>query len=138
MKKYLLPITLGFAGMLVAHVIILLGFGLGIQIPLYFLAYPVVYAALAFLLTKSNPAWWLSNVICILVIPFLYWYWLLWDIDKFGVKEAVSFQDAGGMLVILPVTFVIALMISRAVGRTKPPKNFHYDTKVQFQDKVQP
>src|SRR5687768_7313784 len=108
MKKYLLPVSLGFAGMFVAHIIILLGFGLGITVPLYFIAYPAVYALLAFLLTKRNPTWWLSNVICILLIPFIYWYLLLWDISKQHWTNAITFTDAGGMLLILPFTFMAA------------------------------
>jgi len=61
MKKYLLPITLGFAGMFIAHIIILLGFGSGIRFPLYFLAYPIVYSLIVFLLTRRNPKWWFSK-----------------------------------------------------------------------------
>lgn len=118
MKKYLLPILLGFAGMFAAHIIILLGFGLGITRPLYFIAYPAVYGLLSFLLTKSHPGLWLFNVIGILLIPCLYWYLLLWDIDKLH-WDAITFADAGGMLLILPLTFLMATFISLYVSKRK-------------------
>jgi hypothetical protein len=112
MRKYLLPIFLGFVGMVVAHTIILVGFGLGIKYPLYFIAYPIVYALIAFLLTRRSPDWWLSNVICICLIPFIYWYLLLWNDGKFHFANAIAFRDSSGMLLILPFTLIVAVFIS--------------------------
>jgi hypothetical protein len=124
LKKYILPIALGFVGMLVAHLIILLGFGAGLKIPIYFIAYPVVYTLLSFLLTKNNSAWWLSNVICLLLLPFIYWYWLLWDIGKLNLKSTFVFTDAGGMLVIVPITFLLAAVIANVLHKFS--KDNHY------------
>ncbi|MBA2760674.1 MAG: hypothetical protein H0U39_01695 [Segetibacter sp.] len=70
MKRYLLPLVLGFAGMFAAHMLLfLLSVGLRLNFMPYILAYLIVYSVLAFLLTRNNPEWWLSNVICILLIP---------------------------------------------------------------------
>lgn len=112
MKKYLLPILLGFVGMFMAHIIILMGFGFGIKFLLYVVAYPVVYTLLAFLLTRSNPQWWLSNSICILLIPLLYWYLLLLNSGKHPLTVDIIFTDSSGMLLILPLTFALAVFIS--------------------------
>jgi len=112
MKKYLLPISLGFAGMFMAHIIILLGFAFGIKFLLYVVAYPVVYTLLALLLTRSNPQWWLSNSICVLLIPSLYWYILLWNSEKPPFTVKIIFTDSSGMFLILPLTFVLAVFIS--------------------------
>jgi hypothetical protein len=112
MRKYLLPISLGFVGMVVAHIIILLGFGLGIKSPLYFIAYPIVYALIALLLTRRSPDWWLSNVICICLIPFIYWYPLLWIDGKFHSANAMDFRDSSGILLILPFTLIASAFIS--------------------------
>ena len=112
MKKYLLPISLGFAGMFMAHIIILMGFAFGIKFLLYVVAYPVVYTLLALLLTKSNPQWWLSNSICVLLIPSLYWYILLLNSEKPPFTVKIIFTDSSGMFLILPLTFVLAVFIS--------------------------
>ena len=112
MKKYLLPISLGFAGMFMSHIIILMGFAFGIKFLLYVVAYPVVYTLLALLLTKSNPQWWLSNSICVLLIPSLYWYILLLNSEKPPFTVKIIFTDSSGMFLILPLTFVLAVFIS--------------------------
>ena len=119
MKKYLLPISLGFAGMFLAHFIILLGFGFGIKFLLYVVAYPVVYTLLAFLLTRSNPQWWLSNSICILLIPSIYWYLLLWNSERPSLTIDTTFTDSAGMLLILPFTFLLVLFVSFSVYKRK-------------------
>ena len=112
MKKFLLPILLGFGGMFIAHFIILLGFAFGIKFLLYVVAYPVVYTLLAILLTKNHPQWWLSNSICVLLIPFIYWYLLLWNSERPALTVHTFFSDSSGMFLILPLTFVLAAFIS--------------------------
>ena len=112
MKKYLLPISLGFAGMFMSHIIILMGFAFGIKFLLYVVAYPVVYTLLALLLTRSNPQWWFSNSICVLLIPSLYWYILLLNSEKPPFTVKIIFTDSSGMFLILPLTFVLAVFIS--------------------------
>ena len=118
MKKFLLPISLGFAGMFMAHFIILLGFAFGIKFLLYVVAYPVVYTLLAFLLTRSNPQWWLSNSICVLLIPFIYWYLLLLNSGTLLTVDII-FTDSRGMLLILPLTFVFAVFISFSIFKRR-------------------
>ena len=119
MKRFLLPISLGFAGMFMAHIIILLGLGLGIKFLLYAVAYPVVYTLLAFLLTRDSPQWWLSNSICILLIPSIYWYLLLWNSEKPPLAMDTFFTNSSGMFLILPLTFVLAVFISFSVFKRK-------------------
>ena len=119
MKRFLLPISLGFAGMFMAHIIILLGLGLGIKFLLYAVAYPVVYTLLAFLLTRDSPQWWLSNSICILLIPSIYWYLLLWNSEKPPLAIDTFFTNSSGMFLILPLTFVLAVFISFSVFKRK-------------------
>ena len=119
MKRFLLPISLGFAGMFIAHFIILLGFAFGIKFLLYVVAYPIVYTLLAFLLTRSNPQWWLSNSICVLLIPFFYWYLLLWNSERPALTVDTFFSDSLGMFLILPLTFALAVFISFSVFKRK-------------------
>lgn len=119
MKRFLLPISLGFAGMFMAHFIILLGFAFGIKFLLYAVAYPVVYTFLAFLLTRSNPQWWLSNSICILLIPSTYWYLLLWNSERPPLTTDTILTDSSGMFLILPFTFLLALFVSFSVSKRK-------------------
>jgi hypothetical protein len=121
MRKYLLPITLGFAGMLISHVLILLGFASGISFPLYFFAYPIVYSIIVFLLTRRNPEWWFSNVIGICLIPFLYWFILLSTEGKLHWTDAINITDSSGMLLILPVTFLISAFVSLSQSGFKKP-----------------
>ena len=126
MKRYVIPISLGFVGMLIAHIIILVGFGSGIKFPLYFLAYPLVYFLIAFFLTKKNSNWWLSNSICICLIPFIYWYLLLRSDGKIHWKDAQNFKDSSSMLLILPFTFLIATFVSLGILKYKKlPTNYH-------------
>ena len=115
MKKYLLPISLGFGGMFMAHIIILLGFAFSIKILLYVVAYPAVYTFLIFILTRSNPQWWLSNSICILLIPSTYWYLLLWNSKRPPLSVDIIFTDSSGMFLILPLTFILTAFISFSV-----------------------
>lgn len=121
MKKYLLPVALGFAGMFIAHIIILLGFVFGIRVLLYFLAYPIVYSLIGFLLTLKNHNWWFSNVACICFIPFIYWYLLLWSDGKMHLTNAVNFSDSSAMLLILPFTFMISTLVSLLAAKFKKP-----------------
>jgi len=60
-KKFLLPLGLGFVGMFIAHIVIVVGFGVGIRFPIYFVAYPVVYVFIAMILTWGNSKLWLSH-----------------------------------------------------------------------------
>ncbi len=113
MKKYLLPITLGFAGMLVAHFLLfLLSIGFRLNYMPYIVTYPIVYIMLALILARNYPNWWLSNVLFILLIPFVYWYILLWSDGKFHWEDAIKVTESSGMLLILPFTFVVAMFIS--------------------------
>ena len=120
MKKILLPMGLGFLGMFIAHLLLLLLFiGLRLNYMPYIIAYPIVYVSLAFLLTRNNPNRWLSNAICILLIPFIYWYLLLWSDDKFRLAHAMKVLESSGMLIILPFTFIIVLLVSLYIFKGK-------------------
>jgi hypothetical protein len=109
MKKYLFRIGLGFMGMFIAHIFILIGFATGIKFPIYLLIYPIVYSLITLILTQRNPEFWLSNCILIFIIPFVYWYTLLWSDRKIYWTAAIDFKESSGMLLILPFTFLIAL-----------------------------
>jgi hypothetical protein len=113
MKKYLLPITLGFVAMFVAHILLfILSIGFRLNYMPYMIAYPIVYNLLAYILARNNPKWWFSNVLFILLIPFVYWYILFWSDGKFHWGDAINVTDRSGMLLILPFTFVLATFVS--------------------------
>ena len=76
-RKYVLPIALGFLGMVLCHVLILVGFMNGASYPKYFPAYPVVFGIMVAILSLTNPSLWLSDALLIGALPSLYWYFLL-------------------------------------------------------------
>jgi hypothetical protein len=120
MKKYLLPTAFGFVGMLIAHFLLfLLSVALRLPFMPYIIAYPIVYSLLALLVTRNNPDWWLSNAICILLIPFIYWYWLLWSAGEFDFAHARRVGESSGMLLILPFTFLLVMLVSLYIYRRK-------------------
>jgi hypothetical protein len=120
MKKYFLPICLGIAGMLVAHFLLfLLGKIMKLNFMPYVITYPVTYIFLAFILTKNYPDWWLLNVICILIIPFIYWYLLLWSDGELHWINAVRIGQSSGMILILPFTFLLAMLVSLSLFKRK-------------------
>lgn len=56
MKKYLLTIAWGFAGMFLAHILLfIMSIGFRLNYMPYLIAYPIVYILLAFILTRNNP-----------------------------------------------------------------------------------
>ena len=120
MKRYLLTTALGFIGMFTAHFFLfILSVGLRLNFMPYILAYPLVYLPLVFFLTKKNPRWWFSNALCTLLIPFIYWYWLLWSDRKLHFNEALKLGDSSGMLLVLPLTFVLAISIALFVFKRR-------------------
>jgi hypothetical protein len=121
MKKYVLPVLCGFAGMFVAHFIILSGFGIGIKVPLYFIAYPLVFPLISYLLTLRNPNWWLTNTVGVHLFPFAYWISLLYYDGDLDLGKALKFNDSSCLLVVLPVSFLIAVLfyLSLSVSQTK-------------------
>ena len=123
MTKYLLPLTLGFAGMLISHVIVLLGFASGMRFPLYFFAYPIVYSVMAYLLTRRNPEWWFSNAVSICLIPFIYWFVLLGTEGKISWSDAINVTDSSGTLLILPITLIISTFVSYTQSKFKKSKH---------------
>lgn len=118
MKRILLITALGFIGMFVAHFLLfILSLGLRLNFMPYLIAYPLVYITLIFFLTKKWPAWWLSNTIFVLLIPFIYWYVLLWSDQKFSFDNAIRVKESSGMLLILPLTFALAITTSLFIFR---------------------
>lgn len=120
MKRYLITTAFGFIGMFVAHFLLfLLSAGLRLDYMPYIIAYPVVYITLVFFLTRNHPAWWLTNAICILIIPFIYWYFLLWTDGKLHFAEAVKLGESSGMLLILPLTFLLVMFVSLIIFKRR-------------------
>ena len=103
-RKYILPVGLGFLGMFICHIIILSGFGAGIQYPIYVFAYPIVHPLIAATLTWNSAKLWVSNAIAVCVLPFLYWYLLLWSDGKISLEDTVNWRASSGMLLIMPLT----------------------------------
>lgn len=120
MKRYLITIALGLIGMFIAHFLLfLLSASLRLNFMPYVIAYPVVYISIVLLLTSNNPAWWLSNTICILLIPFIYWYSLLWAGGKLRFADAMKLGESSGMLLILPLTFLLVMFVSLIIFKRR-------------------
>jgi hypothetical protein len=126
-RKYALPIVLGFVGMIVSHIIVLLGFGAGAHFPIYLVAYPIVCSVTALILSQSNPRRWLSNAALVCAIPFLYWYVLLWSDGKMHVEAALNIRESSGMLLIMPLSFgracFAAFIVSTYKMQSSPESN---------------
>jgi 4-amino-4-deoxy-L-arabinose transferase-like glycosyltransferase len=117
-RKFVLPLFSGFLGMFVCHFLILLAFGSGVRFPIYLFTYPIVYPIIAILLTITKRELWLSNGLLICILPFLYWYLLLWSDGKINLKS-FSFLKDTGMLAIMPVTALLSCFMSYFVGKRK-------------------
>ncbi len=118
-QKYILPLSLGFVGMFVCHVFILIAFGSGTRFPIYIFAYPVVYPLIAAILTFINSKLWLSNAMLVNSLPFVYWYLLLWSDGKMNMPAALNLQESSGMLLIMPFTIALACVVTYIVSRIK-------------------
>ena len=126
MKRYLLPTAFGFVGMFAAHFLLLLMLvGFKLNFMPYVIVYPVVYIILAFLLTRKNPDRWLLNGVCILLIPFIYWYLILYSDGKFDLADAMKVGESSGMLLVLPFTFLLVMMVSLYIHKRKQFGNGH-------------
>jgi hypothetical protein len=110
-RKYVLPVCLGLLGMFTCHIFILFGFGLGIQHPIYWATYPIIYPMLVVLLLRKNPQMWLTDAIFLNAFPLLYWYILLWSDGKFTLEAALEWKSSSGMLVIMIVTIGLTVAV---------------------------
>ena len=117
-RKFVFPLLLGFMGMFVCHIIILIAFGSGFKFPIYIFAYPIVYPTLAILLTINKRELWFSDGLLICMIPFLYWYLLLWSDNKINFESFDLFEDSG-LLIILPFTAILSFLMSYYFGKRK-------------------
>jgi hypothetical protein len=105
--------------MFICHIFILLGFGSGVQFPIYIFTYPVVYPLIAIILTRLNPRLWLTNAILANALPFIYWYLLLWSDGKMNIQGALNLRESSGMLLIMPVTLGLACITAFAASRLR-------------------
>ena len=115
-RKFVFPLLLGFMGMFVCHIFILIAFGIGVRFPIYVFAYPIVYSALATLLTITKRELWFSDGLLICIIPFLYWYLLLWSDNKINYESFNLLKDTG-LLLIMPFTAILSFLVSYNFGK---------------------
>jgi hypothetical protein len=117
-QKYALPLVLGLVGMFICHFGLFLCQQAGIEFVAYVIVYPMVYAGLAIVLTLLGPHLWLSNVLFLCVIPFLYWYLLLASDDKLNLRS-FSFFESSGMSVIILLTAGVSALCALAVSKVR-------------------
>jgi hypothetical protein len=118
-RTYLLPLGLGFIGMFICHIFILVGFGCGIQYPIYIVTYPIIYPLLAAILVWGNPKPWATDAVLVLVLPFVYWYLLLWSDGKFNLEAALKWRESSGMLLIMLATIAVTIALSFVISRRR-------------------
>jgi len=102
--------------MFVCHIFILIAFGVGVRFPIYVVAYPIVYPALAMLLTNTKREFWFSDGLLICIIPFLYWYLLLWSDNKINYESFKLLEDTG-LLLIMPLTAIFSFLMTYYNGK---------------------
>jgi len=110
-RKYVIPLSLGFAGMLLCHFGLFLFYQVGIKFVAYILVYPIVYPLLTATLTFAESRLWLTNALFVCTIPFLYWYALLWGDGKLDPNSFSLFESSG-----MPAIILLALGLSLLVG----------------------
>jgi len=127
-RKYVLPLGLGFAGMLICYIFILIAFGSGVEYPIYMFTYPIVYPVIAIILTLRNSKAWLSSSLLLSALPFLYWFSLLWSEGKMNIQSALKLNQSSGMILIMPITLGIACLASFATSKIKKPTSQNANT----------
>ncbi len=116
--KYILPFILGFIGMIICHVGLFLCWQAGIKFMVYIIVYPVVYSIMTIILTIRNYKLWFTNALYICLIPFLYWYYLLFTEDKLNVYSA-NIYNYSEMSIIILFTFGLSVLVSFIAKKTK-------------------
>lgn len=124
-RRYVLPVGLGLLGMFTCHIFVLVGFGLGIGYPVYWLTYPIIYPLLEASLLRKNSRLWLTDAISLNAFPLLYWYILLWNDGKFSLEGALAWKSSSGMLLIMIVTIGLTVAVGfilsqREKGNKRP------------------
>lgn len=127
-RKYIVPLGLGFAGMFICHIFILIGFGAGISYPIYVFTFPIVYLLIGIILAMRKPELWLSDAIFINILPLVYWYALLWSDGKMNVQAALSLRESSGMLLIMPFTLALTCAVSFTTSKIKKSIALHTGT----------
>ena len=118
-RKVLLPVGLGFVGMFIAHILILLGFAVGIRFPIYIIAYPAVYTLMAVVLGLGNSTLWISDSVLVYAPPSLYWYLLLWSDGRLDLQAALTLERSSQMILVLPVSLGLSCLSTFLLSRLR-------------------
>lgn len=118
LSNYVLPISLGFFGMFIVLFPMFFGFRMQSSIPVYVLAYPVVFMLIAALLSYNREQW-LQDGLLICLIPVLYWMVLLpfkgnldWSSFDYSNQSTVMF-------VLMPIVILLVLVTGFLVRRNR-------------------
>lgn len=109
-SKFGTPLAAGLVGILICHFLILVGFVSGLRYPIYVFSYPIVYPALAALITHRSPGSWVSTSLLVNAVPLLYWYLLLWSDGKFLLRSALDWESSSVLFIIVPVNVALSLL----------------------------
>jgi hypothetical protein len=120
-REYVLPIVLGFVGMFACHVGLFLCYLAGIKFMAYLIVYPIVYPALTVVLTIVESRLWLTNAIFSCIIPFLYWYTLLWTDGRLNLHD-LSLFESSGMSVIILLALGLSIVLGFVVSKLRRSK----------------
>lgn len=105
--RYVTLFLLGFAGMIVCHVMILTIIGLGesvkLKVPFYPIAYLTVFPALVWFWSRRYPEDRIAAPLLILFMPFAYWFGLLWGHVRVDFTN-ISVYSSTVMILVLPAT----------------------------------
>ena len=116
MNRYFQLVLLGIGGMFFAHLIVLMGYGIGLEYPIYLAAYPLVYSIIIFIVNYKHREKWFMNICLVFIMPVIYWYSLLAYDNKLNWNDAINYKDSSGMLLILPFSILIVLFVSMATA----------------------
>jgi hypothetical protein len=119
--KYVLPMLLGFAGMLACHIGLFICYEAGIKFMAYLIVYPIVYPGLTIVLTIAKPRLWLTNAILLCSIPILYWYILLWTDGRLNLHD-FSLLESSGMSVIILLALGLSIVLGYFVSKLRRPE----------------
>ncbi len=118
--RFVTLFLLGFGGMVVSHVVILLIISLSeqvkLKVPFYPLAYFTVFPGLTWMWCRRHPDDRIAAPLLMMLMPFGYWFGLLWshvrvDFSQFTIYSSMI------MIFVMPATAVLSVFTGIRVSR---------------------
>ena len=118
--RYVTLFLLGFGGMVVCHVLILLIISLSeqvqLKIPFYPIAYFTVFPGLTWMWCRRHPEDRLAAPLLMMLMPFGYWFGLLWGHVRVDFSQFTMYSSMI-MILVMPATAALSLFTGSRVSQ---------------------